>query len=420
MELFNRNKKQFIISKSIDETTSYDLKDFFEDPKLYLENKKFIVGDKRLINIRKPLALMNKKKNFSQNELIRRNEQEINKNNEILNNVLGLKTTLNSLSKLRKIYYKQKIIQKLNSSPNQKEEIFEEKSNKNFRNKKIIFRNLNNDDCKYKINLSLKPKSIHCELKTKKEILDIFKNYIKKNNTKQIESKENLLRPLSSQKPGFPPKRKLSFEEIMKTKDKDKKNFDIFSQYLSKKCDRDKKHLVMNRIDDFNFKKYMSNYMQENKLFSEKLGNKYWICSLRKNKNERKINYVITGKPDKEPWEQIVDSGILEHEYINNPSNPDTQINTNNVNDEYMKFIKKFPYLNSFNNLKVEGKNLLKKELNNFSNNISHDENIKYKLYKDPQELKKKCVKETIYKQNYLTPSQSRINMKKKNNKFIF
>ena len=421
MESFNKNIKQFIISKNIDETTSLDLKDFFEDPKRYLENKKFIVGDKRLINIRKPLELMNKKKNFSQNELIRRNELENNKINETVNNEHGFKTTLYSLSKLRNIYYKQKLNQKFYSSPNRKEKLSEEKTHKNFQNKKILFRNLNNDDCKYENNLSLKPKSIHYEFKTKKEILDMFKNFIK-NNKKQKESKDNILRPLSSQKNSFTPKRKLSFKEIMKTKDKEKKNFDIFSNYLSKKCDRDKKNLLMSRIDDFNFKKYMTNYLQENKLFSERLGNKYWICSLRrnKNKNERKINYVITGKSDKEPWEQIVDSGILEHEYINNPSNPELLIKYNNISGKYKKFIKKFPFLTSFNNLKVEGKNLLKKELNNFSNNISHDEKINYKLYKDPLELKEKCINEIIYKQNYISPSKSRISIKKKNNKFIF
>ena len=38
----------------------------------------------------------------------------------------------------------------------------------------------------------------------------------------------------------------------------------------------------------------MSNYIEENKIFSERLGNKYWICDLRRSNdnNENRINLI--------------------------------------------------------------------------------------------------------------------------------
>ena len=391
MDNSNKNKKLFVVSKSIEETTALDLKDFFGDPNRYLESKsKYIVGNKYFFNLKSPLQLNKKRKSLSLNELIERQKKE---NNDDSNNEKNSKISKFSLNKLKK-YHKQKSREKYASASSFK-------SNSNFEN-----------------NLSFKQKDIHYEYKTKKEILDLFKICIKREKENGRENK--IIRPLSSQKPTFPPKKKLSFKEIKKYNDDEKKNFDVFSKFLSRKCDRDKSNLLVNRIDDFNIKKYMNNYLQENKLFSERLGNKYWICNLRRSKakNEHKINYVITGKPDKEPWEQIVDSGIFEPEYINDPSIPEVRMKgNNNTIDEFKIFRQKFPFLNSFNNLKIEGKNLLEKELSNFSINSSKNQNVKYRLYKDPRELKNKCVKEMIYKQNYISPFKSKTIFQMKNGK---
>ena len=423
MDNSNKSKKLFVISKSIEETTVLDLKEFFGDPNKYLESKsKFIVGNKFFFNHKSPLSLNKKRKSLSLNELIERRKKE---NNDDSNNEKSSKMSKFSLNKIKK-YYKQKSKEKYSSSFTPKEETYNKKIYKDLKNKKnILYRNKlsfnNNDNDKSNTNLennlSFKQKDIHYEYKTKNEILDLFKNFIKREKENGKENK--IIRPLSSQKPTFPPKRKLSFKEIIKSNDDEKKNFDIFSKFLSRKCDRDKKNLLVNRIDDFNIKKYMSNYLQENKLFSERLGNKYWICNLRrgKAKNEHKINYVITGKPDKEPWEQIVDSGFFEPEYINDPSIPQNKMRGNNTMDEFKIFQQKFPFLNSFHNLKIEGKNLLEKELSNFSINSSKNQNVKYRLYKDPRELKNKCVKDMIYKQNYISPSKSKTIFQMKNGK---
>ena len=427
MDNSNKNKKLFVISKSIEETTALDLKDFFGDPNRYLESKsKYIIGNKYFFNLKSPLQLNKKRKSLSLNELIERQKKE---NNDDSNNEKNSKIYKFSLNKLKK-YHKQKSREKYASASSftPKEETYNKKIYKDLLNKKnnILYRNKlsfnNNENDKSNINfennLSFKQKDIHYEYKTKKEILDLFKICIKREKENGRENK--IIRPLSSQKPTFPPKKKLSFKEIKKYNDDEKKNFDVFSKFLSRKCDRDKSNLLVNRIDDFNIKKYMNNYLQENKLFSERLGNKYWICNLRRSKakNEHKINYVITGKPDKEPWEQIVDSGIFEPEYINDPSIPEVRMKgNNNTIDEFKIFRQKFPFLNPFNNLKIEGKNLLEKELSNFSINSSKNQNVKYRLYKDPRELKNKCVKEMIYKQNYISPFKSKTIFQMKNGK---
>ena len=140
--------------------------------------------------------------------------------------------------------------------------------------------------------------------------------------------------------------------------------------------------------------------MDQKKLLSEKLGNNYWLCNLRRSKYNYKINYVNTGRNDKEPWEQIVDAGDLEIEYIKNPCKPITIDTHRRAN--HLKYIKKYPKLESFNTIKVEGINLFKQEYNNFINNLDKKRKIiKYKLYKDPQERKSKSIKELIYKENY-------------------
>ena len=424
----NKTKKAFcIISKNLDETTSIDLKDFFSETSRYLDNKsKFFVGYKDLIRIKRPYLLNDKDKkfNYSRNELNEQKNNE-NNNNENFNDKEKEKET-NLLNKLKKYYfkhYKVKLKQKSPSSlilkskeENKGNESINERNTK--LKKRILFRNNSNLENKVKNkldkNLSFNQKDIHYELKSKKEILDLFKNYM--NNIK--ENKSFIYKPSSNQKSCRFPKRKVSFKEIIKHSEEEKKNFNIFSDYLSKKCKR--VNLLVNKIEGFNYKKYMSNYIEENKIFSERLGNKYWICDLRRSNdnNENRINYVVTGKLDKEPWEQVIE-GNNEHEFLSDPSISQSRLNNYNKTKEYKNFIKNYPSLKSFFNIKIEGKNLLDKEMNNFSNdNKNKNENIKYRLYKDPREFKTKFIKEVIYKQNYFHGPKSAKNIAKKNSKF--
>ena len=415
MENRKTNKTFFIVSKYIDETTSLDLKDFFSETNRYLDNKsKFILGDKNLIRIKKPLMLKDKIKNNSKNGLIDKKNNE----NNINNNFKNEEKAKNIFSKFKKYYnknYKQKVKYKSPCSllVKTKEENKDNKENdiKTIKfNNRILYRNKSNLENIMKNNLekslSFRQSGIHYELKTKKEIIDLFQNYM--NNVK--------CKALSKKKLNRFPKKKVSFNEIMKNDEEEKKNFEIFSNFLSKKCKR--KNLLVNKIDDFNYKKYMSNYLEDNKILSERLGNNFWICDLRRNKNENKINYVVTGKLDKEPWEQII-GGSNEPEFVSDPSVSQTRLKNFNRAKAYKTFIKNYPSLKFFHNIKIEGKNLLEKELNNFSNNNrDKNENIKYRLYKDPRELKDKFIKDIVYKQNFMTRSKSTKNAEKKGAKF--
>ena len=417
MENRKTNKTFFIVSKYIDETTSLDLKDFFSETNRYLDNKsKFILGDKNLIRIKKPLMLKDKIKKYSKNELIDKKNNE----NNINNNFKNEEKAKNILSRFKKYYnkhYKQKVKHKSPCSllVKTKEENKDNKENaiKNIKlNNRILYRNKSNLENIMKNNLekslSFRQNGIHYELKTKKEIIDLFQNYM--NNVK--------CKALSKKKLNRFPKKKVSFSEILKNDEEEKKNFDIFSNFLTKKFKR--KNLLVYKIDDFNYKKYMSNYLEDNKILSERLGNNFWICDLRRNNNkkENKINYVVTGKLDKEPWEQIIE-GNNEHEFLSDPSVSQSRLKNFNKTKGYKTFIKKYPSLKFFHNIKIEGKNLLEKELNNFSNNNrDKNENIKYRLYKDPREFKDKFIKEIIYKQNFMTRSKSTKNSEKKSNKY--
>jgi hypothetical protein len=172
---------------------------------------------------------------------------------------------------------------------------------------------------------------------------------------------------------------------------------------------------LVNKIDEFNIKRQIVNYYYYQKLLSEKLGNNYWICNLRRPKNDYKINYVNTGRNDKEPWEQIVDSGDSEIEIINNPSSQFHLDNTGSM--KYLKYINNYPNLKSFSQIKIDGINLFNQEYNNFLNSIDNNNNksIKYKLYKDPQEKKSKSIQELLFKENYRPLSrQKKLYLKRK------
>ena len=416
MEKSKKNKKLFVISKSVEETINLDLKDFFEDAKRYLENNtRYIIGDRKLFNFNSSLSLIKKNKNYFKTRLIERKKKEDNENIN-KKKVPNSKSSLFSLTKMKE-YYKQKEKEKYIASLTPREEKTDAKNiYKSILNKKIYYdkfgftnKNKNNEKKNLKKNLSFNKKDIHYEYKTKDEIFDVFKNYLRR--IEESKKEEDLERPKTSKKPSFPPKRKLSFSQIIKANKEEKKKFNIFTNYLSKKCNRDKLNLLISRIDYFNAKKYISNFLQENKLFSERLGNKFWYCNLRRNnnnKNEHKINFVVTGKKDKEPWEQIIDSGILDREYIHDPSVPDIKMKGFNTIDEYKIFKQKFPFMMPFNHLKIDGKNLLKRELSNFTINSSKNEDIKYKLYKDPRESNKKLTKEIIFTQNHTSRSKKK------------
>ena len=373
-------KKYFILTKNKEEGISSELKELFEDPKKYLQNSsKFIIGNNYLNKLKIPKSFFLKKQNNSLTKLnyLKKDEFDFDKNNNIndLFEKIDSKGSLSNISKNK--YTLSKNIKRCISAFSPKRTI-----NYDLTNPKKKSRNFLHSPFCLKSNISSSLlKSIHYEYKTPKEIIEIFNKFNHRNKKE---------------------------EDILK-----KKSFRDFSKYLSQKCKKKEENLLLNKIENYNLKKQVIKYIDKNKLLAEKLGNNYWICSLRRSKCNYKINYVNTGKSDKEPWEQIVDAGDLEVEYTNNPSTPIT-INKG-VGINFFKYIKKYPKLNSFNKIKVEGKNLFNQEYNNFISNIDKNKTIKYKLYKDPQENKNKSIQELIYKENYRPLSRKRkVDLKRK------
>ena len=62
----------------------------------------------------------------------------------------------------------------------------------------------------------------------------------------------------------------------------------------------------------------------------------------------------------------------------------------------------KIPKVNELDDIKIEGKNLVKKEYNDIIDSYnSYHKNINFKIYKDPKEEDKNYVKDLVYKEIY-------------------
>lgn len=407
-----KKNKYFILIKNKEECTARDLKEYFEDPNKYLQrNSKFIIGDYYL-NKHKQHKL-NKKQNFTLDKLSYKNKYENSNNstNELFDKI-EQKITLNKANKNKSLSIKTKrCISAFNSKRNFiKNDSNNQKPKINYYNKISKFlKSRNSMTPKYtlKTNISSSPvNSIHYEYKTPKEILDIFRKYNQKGNDnrkiKLITSKIN----------EYVSHNHIIQEKSLKIQEEEKKNLNNISKYLAQKCDKKEENLLLNKIENYNIKKQVVNYLYKKQLLSEKLGSNYWICDLRRDKNSHKINYVITGRNNKEPWEQIVDSGDWEIEYLGKPGEPKT---INNGGEPNLKNVKDYPDVKSLKDIKIEGKNLFEQEYNNFLSNIDKKGKvIKYRLYKDPQEKKNKSINELIYKENYTPLSRKKkLNLKK-------
>jgi hypothetical protein len=406
MEKEKKKRKYFIITKNKEECIDIELKEFFSEPTKYLEKTKFLIGDYYLNNYYK---LLNKQQNNNQSKETDSKKSRIDfniyNNNNMTNELFEKIDSKNSLS--HRIHNKLLIKnhKRCISAFNGKHII-----NYDLTNSKKKTRNFLHSPNSLKSNISSSPmKSIHYEYKTPKEIIDIFKKFSPKDKKREsIKLFSNKIDDTINQK--F-----LIQEKSLKINNEEKKNFNEFSKYLAEKCNKKEENLLLNKIENFNIKKQIIYFLHKKKLLAEKLGNNYWLCNLRRSKYNYKINYVNTGKNNKEPWEQLIDSGDLEIEYINNPSSPITIIK--NKGSNYFEYIKKYPILRSFNKIKVDGKNLFNQEYINFISSIENNSNkaIKYKLYKDPQEKKNKSIKELIYKENYRPISrQKKFNLKRK------
>ena len=258
----------------------------------------------------------------------------------------------------------------------------------------------------YKIFLNSKSKNNLCkyyEIKSPTEILELF-NYHRNvyNNNKQ--KKENIYNKADD----YNMKKYYIQEKTLKNYEENALRNKILSNYLSNKCKKNINNLLLNRNNKFLMQRQLRNYIYKNQSLSEKFGEHFWLINLKRTENEKKeykSNYInIANNKKYELFDKIFDPGNDYLEYVANPN-----FSENNVKSE------KYNFLESFEGLKVTGKNLLEEESNNFMNEIKINKknNMRIKLYKDPSEQKTKNIKNLIFKENYLKLIKNRRNKNK-------
>ena len=197
-----------------------------------------------------------------------------------------------------------------------------------------------------------------------------------------------------------------------------KSNSEQYFQNLAKKCKKRKSELLVNNIENFRMKKQIKEYVENNKLLSEKLGNNYWLFNLRRpTKNDFiKVNYFNIGTSEREIWKKYIDYPDKDIELVILPysqNNKNIRYNSeiNKDKNEVEEIVQK---INKIDDIKIEGKNLAQKEFNDIANICSTSgEHIKFRIYKDPKEYDNNYVNDLIYKEIYQI-KKNRQNRKKK------
>ena len=197
-----------------------------------------------------------------------------------------------------------------------------------------------------------------------------------------------------------------------------KSNSEQYFQNLAKKCKKRKSELLVNNIENFRMKKQIKEYVENNKLLSEKLGNNYWLFNLRRpTKNDFiKVNYFNIGTSEREIWKKYIDYPDKDIELVILPysqNNKNIRYNSeiNKYKNEVEEIVQK---INKLDDIKIEGKNLVQKEFNDIANICSTSgEHIKFRIYKDPKEYDNNYVNDLIYKEIYQI-KKNRQNRKKK------
>ena len=247
----------------------------------------------------------------------------------------------------------------------------------------------NNNFLISKTNINLKK---YYEIKTPKEVLHLFSQY--KSNINKNKQKNDFI----SEKLKYFKKKYEIQEKTLINREKNIRNNKRIAKFLSHKCNKNTNTLLLNSNNKYLHKKQIINYFYNNNI-SQKYGDYYWLINLKRSndiKNEYKTNYINIGNNKHEIWEKYFDPGNFDLELVINPS-------FETCENDNIKGNEKYSFINSFKHLKVDGKNLLKKEINCFMNEIKRENektNIRIKLYKDPSEEKMKNVRNLLFREN--------------------
>ena len=363
--------KIYIIKKDDDDNDILNIKDYFETVDKFLNiNPKISIG--------------------AINNQFRKKAKEEQK---FSNSENAIKKTRNNRSS--------KLFRKSNQSSNiyspKKESYILSYENKDLTKSKNIH--------KYKLPITVRKKNfknIHYKFKSFEDLKKIFSSSIQREKESKLKGTNNLI-PITTD---INVKRKyLNQEKQLKYNTLYKSNSEKYFKNLAKKCKKRESEMLVNNIQHFRMRKQLKEYIENNKLLSEKLGNNYWLFNLRRpTKNDfTKMNYFNIGTKEREIWKRYMDYPDSNVELINLPYHKGKnkiRFITEISKDKNKKDL--IPKIKEFNDIKIEGKNLVIKEYNDIIK--THDnycEQVKFKVYKDPIENDKNHVKDLIYKEIY-------------------
>ena len=204
---------------------------------------------------------------------------------------------------------------------------------------------------------------------------------LNKKHTKNKIEENNLLPSLGNQilkprpkikKKYYSQGKKLNFNSIYKS------NSEKYIKFLAKKCKKKENDMLMNNIPNYRMKKQIKEYIENNKLLSEKFGNNYWLFSLRRPpKNEyTRFDFFNIGTSEREIWKSFTDYPDKDYELINFPYRK----GKNNA-PLYTEIYKdQIPKIDEYEDIKIEGKNLVKKEYDDIVNAYNNYNNKNNKI----------------------------------------
>ena len=363
-----KDYKGFKFIKNNDKMILRDIKEYFEDPNIYLkENKRFIIGK----------------------SLLKKYENKINNNKDEDKGKIE-NEEISVINKDNKITHKPKRLSSINNVINGNHHYLTEGNNK-------------------------RPLSvgIHYKFKTTKEILNTYEES-KKREEKNKEKGTNFLIPKNVNK-----KVKNQFinqGKKLKLLSIENSNDIMFADYLTKKLKINKEKLLFNTIENHRIKNQYLDYIENNKNIYEKFGNFCWYMNLRRPNIliKSRCNYVNKGNIRSRIWEPIVDNRENNVEIIKITEKPYEE--KNNFNKIFMerllsksqnknvknknKYRSKIIELSDINDIIIKGKNVISLEKENF---LKYKNNTdKYRVFKDPREENKRYCDDCTYKSNYI------------------
>ena len=250
---------------------------------------------------------------------------------------------------------------------------------------------------------------IHYQYNTTKEILNKYKEG-KIREIKEIQKGTDNLIPknvVEKVKNQY-----INQERQLKRLFLENNNGEMVVDRLSKKCKIKRENLLCNTIENFRIKNQLINYIEYNKNLYEKFGNYCWYMNLRRPKimNKSKGNFLNIGKVEKNIWEPVVDLPDTKIEIIKKAEKSyDAKNNFEKFfNEKYIKTnikinkkIKKnrLAKLSDINNMIIKGKNVISFEKENFLK--YENKNHIYRVFKDPREKNLRYCDDCTYKTNY-------------------